>query len=642
MWPLCNKSDKIYRILLFFLFFVFSFSDDGMQPFPLLSERDIDRNPIVIEYDISQLIEDNDIFRCIDIDQTINWEYASEYVCDKYDILTDEKLSTLYITIQNLTNYFAAVMKVNHEKLGYVGYNDYSNSIRIQESINNISSDHRITILVRPFGDETVAHTKVFQYHKNGRPLQSILILNPRVIPRRVDKYFFLLLFHETVHSLGLNEDTFPKWIDRKTGFPYQSHPIVNLTLPQYNNKQFYELCTPKAKEVFKRRSGFQSGCLPMEESGEPRDIRVHVKGTFFKQDVLAAMVTKDAVISEISLAIIEDMGWYTVDWDAADPMTWGTVSFNANKEFFERPSWKNIPDEYKFVSGVDTISIDYRSYGRHKSKRYDSQNDEFFLMDYNDLYLPTKLLENVTNKTRIQTVNVHHKRQDEEEHDDNDSNEEIENQNIAKNDSTTIEFNITRYATHDYMPLQRPTKFCKSDEWAMQILIKGEKRAACLQSSYNLTHITFVYNGVYTCASGEKVFIDPARTVVCPNVTFLKKVADFFNTPPRDYGHIPLPMDQHVHENENNIAPLHDDVPNPVKFIQKFDSNSKKKKSLPPPTEVKVKRKANIADYYGFIIAFIVVGCAFALVLYLSGKDSYSKAPVALSLPMKQQPIYV
>ncbi|EAY05313.1 GP63-like [Trichomonas vaginalis G3] len=603
---------------------------------PLLTERDIDRNPIVIEYDISQLLVDDDIFRCIDDEQVINWRYANDYKCDKHDILTDEKLSALYNTIQNLTNYFTTIIRVNHQRHNYNAYNDYSNAIRIKENNNTVSSDHKITILVRPFEDETIAITKNVQFHRNGRPLQSILILNPRVIPYQTNRYFFLLLFHEIVHALGLNEDCFPKWVDRKTGFPYETHPIVNITYPEYKNKVFYELCTPKAREVFRRRSNSQTGCLPMEENGETRDRRVHVKGTIFRQDVLAQMVTYDAVVSEVTLAVIEDMGFYSVEWTMAEPMPWGTVEFNANEDFFKKPSWKHIPDQFKFQSGFDTVSIDLRSYGKHKSKEFDEESDEFNLTSYGNLYLP------------IEGDKMNSKKSEIDSEKDNSANKNNFKNNQSQIDNTTnnsqplkLKFNVTRYPSHDYLPLLRPTKFCKFSEWAFNVIIKGEKKVMCLSSSYNLSHITFSYGGVHICKSNETFVIDSRRIVICPDALYLKKIADFINQNPRNYGHIPLPQDQLVPDKYNYQAPLHDDVPNPVKFAQDLDS-ANKKKNAPPPTEVRIKRNNNIKNYAGFVVLVIVVGAGFLGILYLTGKEQYSHAPVALQLPLKQKPLYV
>ena len=63
---------------------------------------------------------------------------------------------------------------------------------------------------------------------------------------------------------------------------------------------------------------------FPLEVSGGTGSAMYHWEATFMGYDFMTAQVSQHMVISNISLALFEDSGWYMPNYELAEDMWWG------------------------------------------------------------------------------------------------------------------------------------------------------------------------------------------------------------------------------------------------------------------------------------------------------------------------------
>jgi len=61
-----------------------------------------------------------------------------------------------------------------------------------------------------------------------------------------------------------------------------------------------------------------------LENDGNQGSAGSHFERRTFQAEFMTANDIVDARISEFTLALLEGTGWYEVDYDMADPFTWG------------------------------------------------------------------------------------------------------------------------------------------------------------------------------------------------------------------------------------------------------------------------------------------------------------------------------
>jgi hypothetical protein len=170
------------------------------------------------------------------------------------------------------------------------------------------------------------------------RPFQGYAIVNVRYIPDSAqsvastgDRQFFEVLLHEVFHALGIDSDLLERWTDSSTGSVYTSHSYEKV-LSNHPHKTFRFLTTPKIHEVLSRRWGTEYFDREMqmpvgaeiEDQGGQGTAGSHWEGRVFFGELMGGWSMGYSSISELSLAALQDTGWYSVDHSLAEPLPWG------------------------------------------------------------------------------------------------------------------------------------------------------------------------------------------------------------------------------------------------------------------------------------------------------------------------------
>ena len=478
-----------------------------------LIETDEERTPFLIDFDTSLVTEgpNRDPKMCLEVGQVVSWSMGVNHTCRETDIFTRQKEEALMGTLNNIAKYINRIIKVKHTDISVQPFQMDEDMMIIPEK-NISTADHYVTIVIRPIDSNMVAGSSVLYINeKTYRPIQSVIMFDPEKLTDEIedensdDRYFFNLVFHEFMHSLGMSDLFYTHWINKATGLPYDEKDNIEIySIPEYPESYFLQICTPKATEVAQRRLGRKTYpwggrvCMELEDMGGPGTEYAHPKATVYRQDVMAGVPSKgDAVVSEVILALLEDMGWYTVNWPMAQQSTWGAPELLTPEEtekFPLKPVWKNMPSTYLYTpTAIFYLGHDYKSYGIMSARKYNVTEDPLNFTENGDLYL---------SDSQYYTLNE----------------------------------------VFDYSLIKAVTYSCGKDKWSLVMTAGIQQMIYCVGGTLYEDYFEFQYNKTtYQCRTGQTVKVSDYLTVNCINVTKMNLVNNYLMQLPHDYGHIKL-----------------------------------------------------------------------------------------------------
>lgn len=161
--------------------------------------------------------------------------------------------------------------------------------------------------------------------------------------------YFTWLSVHEITHILVINKSLYEDYIDPNTNIPLGYDRVIGSKVLQ-NGKKMNYMKTTKILEKAKKHFGCNDLYgLPLEYAGGAGTAGSHWAKRYMNTDYMIGESYGENFISEISLALFEDSGWYEVDYKLANILNWGK---NKGCEFFDgsqqcifRDKTKKLPE---------------------------------------------------------------------------------------------------------------------------------------------------------------------------------------------------------------------------------------------------------------------------------------------------------
>jgi len=160
------------------------------------------------------------------------------------------------------------------------------------------------------------------------RPIAGEVAFNPKNFiidrPNALD-FYTLLTLHEITHVLSFNSDLFEYFVDSN----FKKIPITsivqNITI---NNVSKHMIITPKVKAQAQNHFGCNSlQGVELEDQGGEGTAGSHWESRVMLGDFMIGEDYSENLISEITLALFEDSGWYKVNYYTA-----GLFRFGKNK----------------------------------------------------------------------------------------------------------------------------------------------------------------------------------------------------------------------------------------------------------------------------------------------------------------------
>lgn len=185
------------------------------------------------------------------------------------------------------------------------------------------------------------------------RPVAGYFSICPESISIEKQDHLQLLstLKHEILHALGFTAGLYAFYYDRN-GIPLTSRNSIS-GKPWYNPQLSLYQWSDKVVKTFQRqnwknRSGYTSKSVNMivtprvveevrrhfncstlegaelEDQGIVGTALTHWEKRIFENEAMTGTYTQNPVISRVTLALMEDTGWYSVDYDNAEELEWG------------------------------------------------------------------------------------------------------------------------------------------------------------------------------------------------------------------------------------------------------------------------------------------------------------------------------
>lgn len=139
---------------------------------------------------------------------------------------------------------------------------------------------------------------------------------------------------HELLHAFVFSESLYRKFV----GVPESSSHDSTIpgvvkrvvrekweTASGFVRHEVYMIITPKVRE--EARKYFKCPSLEgaeLENQFESEDIGSHWEKRVFEDEAMTGVTTQVEAVSRITLALLEDSGWYRVNYDNAEEMAWG------------------------------------------------------------------------------------------------------------------------------------------------------------------------------------------------------------------------------------------------------------------------------------------------------------------------------
>ena len=332
-------------------------------------------------------------YRCYYIGQTISWR-NSNFTCLETDILFPDQAIILKETLLNLGSFISSFLKVDPIENEWVPKLSFPNHFKLDPK--NVSADLFVVIAVRPFNGVGSATTHgILRKKDDNRVIQCVIYFFVGMIPMKTESEFtyskklFNLAFHELMHSLGFSMALYRLWINPSTGKAYGDDlPFSNISLAKYPNKHFLIIHTPTLHKMAFKKFGkeyFFDGLVPagleIEDSGPSGTYAGHPDGRIYLGDPMASVpfqVTKR--ISDLNFALLNDTGWYDVDFTKSNKLSWGDgFSFGDSllNNFPDHPPQTHFPLHYLCRNNFTKprCSHDYKGIGLCNSNKIDCKN---------------------------------------------------------------------------------------------------------------------------------------------------------------------------------------------------------------------------------------------------------------------------
>lgn len=208
----------------------------------------------------------------------------------------------------------------------------------LSEILNKtIKADIIILPIIFPLADNTDAAAFTFLIDNNNRPILGIVELRPNYdfSLKNSEKFLSLLLLHEITHVLVFSPSLYSL---------FQTNPNTKIfDFEIINGINRTKICTPKVVQAAQKHFNCSSiSGIELENQGSNGTLGAHWEARIMLGDYMIAIDYPEIVLSDITLSLFEDSGWYSVNY-----YTGGLFRFGKNMgcsffKFILHIKWRN------------------------------------------------------------------------------------------------------------------------------------------------------------------------------------------------------------------------------------------------------------------------------------------------------------
>ncbi|KAH9604464.1 hypothetical protein KSS87_016379 [Heliosperma pusillum] len=269
------------------------------------------------------------------------------YNCTTEDISRDDKKLRLHKALGQTADWFQRALAVEpvRGKLRLSGYSACGQDGGVQlpreyveEGIAN--ADLVLLVTTRPTTGNTLAWAVACERDQWGRAIAGHVNVAPRHLTAEAETLLSATLIHEVMHVLGFDPHAFAHFRDERKRRRTQ---VIQQSMDERLGRTVTRVVLPRVIMHSRYHYGAFSENftgLELEDGGGRGTSGSHWEKRLLMNEIMTGSVDTRSVVSPMTLALLEDSGWYKVNYRMADHLDWGR---NQGTEFVTLPcnQWK-------------------------------------------------------------------------------------------------------------------------------------------------------------------------------------------------------------------------------------------------------------------------------------------------------------
>ncbi|KAA8537669.1 hypothetical protein F0562_027341 [Nyssa sinensis] len=269
------------------------------------------------------------------------------YNCTLEDISGEDKRRRLRKALGQTADWFRQALAVEPVKgnLRLSGYSACGQDGGVQlprEYVEEGVADADLVLLVttRPTTGNTLAWAVACERDQWGRAIAGHVNVAPRHLTAEAETLLSATLIHEVMHVLGFDPHAFAHFRDeRKRRRSQVTEQVMDEKLGRMVTRVVLPHVVMHSRYHYGAFSENFTG-LELEDGGGRGTSGSHWEKRLLMNEIMTGSVDTRSVVSKMTLALLEDSGWYQANYSMADRLDWGR---NQGTDFVTSPCnlWK-------------------------------------------------------------------------------------------------------------------------------------------------------------------------------------------------------------------------------------------------------------------------------------------------------------
>lgn len=269
------------------------------------------------------------------------------YNCTLEDIAGEDKKHRLRRALGQTADWFKRALSVERVRgnLQLSGYSACGQDGGVQlprEYVEEGVADADLVLLVttRPTTGNTLAWAVACERDQWGRAIAGHVNVAPRHLTAESETLLSATLVHEVMHVLGFDPHAFTHFRDERRRRRIQ---VTEQVKDEKIGRMVTRVVLPRVVMYSRYHYGAFSENftgLELEDGGGRGTSGSHWEKRLLMNEIMTGSVDTRSVVSKMTLALLEDSGWYQANYNMADHLDWG---HNQGTDFVTFPCnlWK-------------------------------------------------------------------------------------------------------------------------------------------------------------------------------------------------------------------------------------------------------------------------------------------------------------
>ncbi|GKA76124.1 EGF-like, conserved site-containing protein [Tanacetum coccineum] len=281
------------------------------------------------------------------------------YNCTSDDITGEDKRHRPFFFARNqalgqTADWFRRALAVERVR-GNLRLSGYSACGQDGEGVAD--ADLVLLVTTRPTTGNTLAWAVACERDQWGRAIAGHVNVAPRHLTAEQETLLSATLIHEVMHVLGFDAHAFTHFRDERKRRRSQ---VTEQAIDEKLGRTVTRVVLPRVVMHSRHHYGTYSENftgLELEDGGGRGTSGSHWEKRLLMNEIMTGSVDTRSVVSKMTLALLEDSGWYQANYSMADHLDWGR---NQGTDFVTAPcnQWKGelICPEFHELCSADPI----------------------------------------------------------------------------------------------------------------------------------------------------------------------------------------------------------------------------------------------------------------------------------------------